>query len=181
MFDIDKKKWSSHFKNFDEEDFEHLCMRLSAYYRKAQKRKQKLTKNLVMRSFFILQDMQDEKYRKMKKKIDYTGIRHQQILKFGDEILALREEGKGAQFISSKMKSLHNAKIVKNSIQNFLDKQVFFKFGNEILKLDEDFVEDEEIVNYLKDKYKIVVSETAITKYIKNEEEKYDKFKGQYN
>lgn len=166
MFDINKQQWSSYIKNFNEDEFEEFCMRLSGYFQKAQGRGQKLTKNLVMRSFFILHEMQLEKSRMQKKKIDYDGIRHRAIIKYGDTIIKLKQEGRGAQAIAKYILIHHNLKVSKNTVQHFLDQQVFFHHNDEIIKLHIAHKSTEEIAAHLKRSFNASVSANAIKKYL---------------
>lgn len=174
MFDLNKERLASFFVDFTEDEVNEFFVRLSGYIRKSVQKEEKITKNRVMRgAYIILEDIHKVKDAAMKKKIDYTGVRNVCILKYGDEIIALQKEGKGARAISTLMKSRHNAKASKNTIQKFLDTQIFWTHGKTIEALQAKGLSSEKISKVLKEEYNIQISKRSVENYLlKNIERK---------
>ena len=94
-------------------EFEEFAKRLLYYLNK-----EKLTKNRIMSSFFILLEIQKEAHSNSNL-INFAGIKNQYIKKYANEILEQRKKNAGSQFIVSYLYENHRVKVSRGTIEKF--------------------------------------------------------------
>ncbi|WP_066359089.1 hypothetical protein [Aliarcobacter cryaerophilus] len=115
MFTNKKKQYYSKilgFKNPD--DFENFARRYMNFLKGGE-----LTKNRIMTGFFILVEIQKETLANNKTLINLENIKNQYIKKYANEILELRKNGNGSQFIEKYLYENHRVKVSRGTIEKF--------------------------------------------------------------
>lgn len=177
MFTYDQQTLVSFFPNLTEKEVDELFIRYAGFIdttirKEEQKGKsKKITSNLLKRgAYLILSDILKKKRRDMKKRVDYTGVRHPAILKYGDEIIRLKNEGKGAQMIANIIKATHNVKVSKNTVHNFLQQQLCIEYRDEIYKLYSELETDTyAMTKVLNEEFGISITQSSLYNFIKKQ------------
>ncbi|WP_323592863.1 hypothetical protein [Aliarcobacter butzleri] len=115
MFTNKKKAYYSKILGFKTiEDFENFSKRYMNFLKGGE-----LTKNRIMTGFFILVEIQKETLANNKTLINLENIKNQYIKKYANEILELRKNGNGSQFIEKYLYENHRVKVSRGTIEKF--------------------------------------------------------------
>lgn len=114
MFTKKKKEYYSRILGFNTViEFEEFAKRLLYYLQK-----EKLTKNRIMSSFFILLEIQKEAHSNTNL-INFSGIKNQYIKKYANEVLEQRRKGMGSQSIVKYLYTHHRIKVSRGTVEKF--------------------------------------------------------------
>ncbi len=114
MFTQKKKQYYSKVLGFKTvAEFEEFAKRLLYYLNK-----EKLTKNRIMSSFFILLEIQKEAHSNSNL-INFSGIKNQHIKKYANEVLEQRRKGMGSQSIVKYLYEHHRVKVSRGTVTKF--------------------------------------------------------------
>jgi hypothetical protein len=116
MFSEIKIKTYANLLGLTSNELDQYVKRLASYF---QTHKQ-LSKNVIINSLFILQQMHDEKNRTEAEKIKYK-TKNLTIIKYSEEIVRLyKEENLGTAKIVNHLKLNHRVTISKSALDRFI-------------------------------------------------------------
>jgi hypothetical protein len=115
MFSDIKIKVYANLLGLSPSELDKYAKRLTSYF---QTHKQ-LSKNVIINSFFILQQMHDEKNRTQAETIKYR-TKNLTIIKYSEEIVELYKNGAGTAKIVNHLKLNHRITISKSALDRFI-------------------------------------------------------------
>jgi tRNA-dihydrouridine synthase len=115
MFTETKIKTYANLLGFSPNELGQYAKRMASYFQTQKV----ISKNVIINSLFILQQMHDEKNRNEAEKIKYK-TKNLAIIKYLDEIVALYKNGTGTAKIVNHLKFNHRVTISKSALDRFI-------------------------------------------------------------
>jgi hypothetical protein len=115
MFSEIKIKTYANLLGLTSNELDQYVKRLASYF---QTHKQ-LSKNIIINSLFILQQMHDEKNRTEAEKIKYK-TKNLTVIKYSEKIVELYKGGMGTAKIVNHLKLNHRVTISKSALDRFI-------------------------------------------------------------
>ena len=121
FYDKIVEKYARKF-NLTTEETKKMTKRIRNFILNESKKTNKITDVIILKSFFILEEMQKEHNKKLIKREELAKNKNIVIAKYYDEIVEKANLNWGSRRIAKYLKEAHKQKISHTTIYNFLKK-----------------------------------------------------------